>query len=273
MYSVTQIARSIEQPYGGYLRPSSLTKIQLDDGQVLAEKENVYPSLVGTAVDYLTRFFLGDDVVHAFNISIMGASIAEKKGYKGALEKADELLFEIEESNSLKDEVIINACRLSSFDVWYRCESDARIIEIETITPDSATICNIRIMVTRCLHFFEERGPVIRSEFTFEPNGYSAYCSSGDGDYLTSDAMWDIKVLRSRINRKHTLQLLMYWIMGQHSSNDIFSDLKYFGIYNPRLNIVYIANPNSIPEETITIVENDVIRYGAVFDFVLMDFL
>ncbi len=45
----------------------------LDDGQVLNAEESIATSLVGTAVDYLSRFMNGTAVEEAFEISLLGA--------------------------------------------------------------------------------------------------------------------------------------------------------------------------------------------------------
>lgn len=54
MSSVTQRVSQIKQPYGGYLRPRDFECIVLNDDNVLSEQENIHPSLVGMAVDYLS---------------------------------------------------------------------------------------------------------------------------------------------------------------------------------------------------------------------------
>ena len=45
----------------------------LDDGQALNPEESIAASLVGTAVDYLSRFMDGSAVEEAFEISLLGA--------------------------------------------------------------------------------------------------------------------------------------------------------------------------------------------------------
>ena len=96
--------------------------------------------------------------------------------------------------------------------------------------------------------------------FTFE-GGYTDIVSSGDGDYLTSDTLWDFKVSKDEPKSKHTLQLLMYYIMGTHSIYDEFDTIKKLGIFNPRKNKVYIANISSISPEIIEEVSCNVIGY------------
>ena len=112
--------------------------------------------------------------------------------------------------------------------------------------PDNATVKNIKILVQRSLKFWEDYGPIGKDGFTFEPNGYTETVNSGDGDYLTADTIWDFKVSKSKPTNKHTLQLLMYWIMGQHSGQAIFKNIQKLGIFNPRLNEVYLLSTNTI---------------------------
>ena len=74
MSSVTERIAQVRQPHGGYVRIRDFQSAQTDDGYVLGE-ENIHPTLVGLAVDYLTRFMLGDSIYDAFRISISGAEL------------------------------------------------------------------------------------------------------------------------------------------------------------------------------------------------------
>ena len=53
----------------------------------------------------------------------------------------------------------------------------------------------------------------------------------------------------------------MYWIMGQHSGQDIFKDIIRLGIFNPRLNIVYTLELKDISPNIIEEIEKSVICY------------
>ena len=55
--SVTQRVKTIRQPRGGYIPLRMMEKTEYYDGKVLGE-ENVSPSVVGLAVDYLTKMNL-----------------------------------------------------------------------------------------------------------------------------------------------------------------------------------------------------------------------
>ena len=250
-YSVTQRIKQINQPRGGYINPRTLEVVSLGDGiDALNPGESVSPGLIDSAVDYLTRFMLGDPVKEAFAISMLGARCLGKRS------AASRLMAGIK---GLDDRSIINAVKLSGFDVCFR-SSPRNYKPIEGINPDEPTIQNVRTMVERSLRFFDEYGPVVFGGFTFE-GGYTDTVSSGDGDFMTADTLWDFKVSKSRPTKNHTLQVLMYWRMGLRSIHAEFQNVKYLGIYNPRLNEVYRTSVDDIPRDVIVEVDRDVIGY------------
>ena len=250
MYSVTQRIKAIKQPRGGYIKPKEFTETTLDDGIELNPNENIHASLVGLAVDYLTRLMTGTSADEAFYISLLGSDrVNERKN-------AEKLISKIK---GLDDKSIINACKVVGYDVCFR----AGIIgykPVKEIQPDTETIENIRIMVNRCLAFWKEYGPVEVDGFTFE-GGYTEIVSSGDGDYLSQDTLWDLKVSKEAPKNKYTLQLLMYYIMGCHSIHKEFQKIKRLGIFNPRLNKVYLLDIANISDEIVREVSSEVIGY------------
>lgn len=260
MSSVTKRISEIKQPRGGYIKPSQFERHKIDDGNILNESENVHASVIGMAVDYLTRFMMGADILEAFKYPCIGAQIAEEYfGQKNAKKNAIKLLSNIK---SVNENSIISTCKLVTYDVWYRNPQGAIIAKgPDEINPDEETILNIEIMILRSLRFWENNGPIIQDGFTFEPNGYTETVSEGDGDYLTIDTLWDFKVSKSAPTSKHTLQLLMYWIMGQHSGQDVYKNIRNLGIFNPRLNEIYRLDVNTISTDIIEEVERDVICY------------
>ena len=278
MASVTARINQIKQPTGGYIKPSQFKAIQLEDDFFLYEKENIHGSVVGMAVDYLTRWIKSGDLLESFKISLMGAQMAEQCGKKGSIETAKKLILDIKD---LEKQSIVNACKLVTFDVWFRNPLNAMMAKDYSQTnPDADTVQNIQVLVLRSVEFFKKYGPVIQDGFGFVPKdgnekdyakmiktrkgsygGYTATVESGDGDFLTADTLWDFKVSKRKPTNQHTLQLLMYWIMGQHSGQDVFKDITKLGIFNPRLNTVYLLEIKDIPDEVIKTVEKDVICY------------
>lgn len=248
--SVTQRIKQVKQPRGGYLKPSSLTVTTLDDS-LLNPCETVSPQLVGLVVDYLTRYMTGSPAENVFSVSLMGADRINES------EKALNLLHNI---NGLDDISILNAVQLSNYDICYRAGASMYTSLSPSSLPDSDTAENIRIMVTRSINFLEKYGPKVLDGFTFE-GGYTDTISTGDGDFLTSDTLWDFKVSKNRPTSQHTLQILIYWRMGLHSIHSEFKNVSHLGIFNPRLNTVYRIATDSIPSEIIHTVETAVIGY------------
>ena len=69
MTSVTSRIKEIKQPRGGYLNPSSFDEIELNDGVILNNVENIPANIIGLVVDYISRMKMGDNKNDAFKIS------------------------------------------------------------------------------------------------------------------------------------------------------------------------------------------------------------
>lgn len=258
--NVTDRVRTVKQPRGGYIKLSQFKEITFDDKHVLNDNENISPAVIGMTVDYLTRYIKSGNKEEAFRISLHGATSAQMYGVQNANAVAKELLLGI---NGLNDKSIINACKLVTFDVWYRRgrEVASKCKGYLETNPDEATVNNVKTLVERCLAFFDRCGEITKDGFTFQGGGYTRTISTGDGDFLTADTLWELKVTKKKPDSTHTLQVLVYWIMGQHSGQEIFKNITKIGIFNPRLNIEYVLEVNSIPDDTIKTVEKDVIGY------------
>ncbi len=285
MPSVTQRINAIQQPRGGYINISQFTTATYTDGHEIIEsyENTIKPNIVGLATDYLTRTFLTNDKEKSFRVSLQGALIAEKlKCLKGAKNAALSLLNDINELDKIS---IINACKLSTFDAWCRNPKGMMLYYENSmcyydIAPTEDELNNIYIMVRRSLGFFGYKKSVKQCGFSFMPEnanedelkklhdgiidtygGYTKTVSSGDGDYLTDDTIWDMKVSKKNPDKDTTLQLLMYWIMGQHSNNNAFKQVNKIGVFNPYQNKSYSLDIASIPNETIKFVEEEIICY------------
>lgn len=239
----------IKQPRGGYINRKEFETIIREDGIKLNENENVPPSLIGLAIDYMTRFLMGTSKEEAFRISLKGArSIKEELN-------ANKFLSMI---HGLDAESIIYATKLVAYDDCFR----AGVLRHnpQEINPNQETIDNIVTMIKRSLSFWKEFGPIVKDGFNFK-GGYTRIISSGDGDYLTEDTLWEFKVLKSEFRSIHSLQLLVYYLMGKHSVQNEFDGIKKLGIFNPRLNKVYIIDICNISQEVLETVSQNVIGY------------
>lgn len=149
------------------------------------------------------------------------------------------------------------------FNVYYRVgmsllyrmmqKRDSPILTDETIE-------NIRTMVKRSLTFIENYGPITKDGFTLD-GAYTDIITIGDGDFLTENTVWDFKVSKHDPNKDHTLQLLIYYIMGKKSNNPEFKTVRNLGIFNPRLNKVYLLAISDVPTEVIAEVSEEIIAY------------
>lgn len=274
LYTVSQACRIVSQPRGGYIKLSDFEELSFDDEMTLYNTENISPNLVGMTVDYLTRFSIGIPLSTAFLSSIRGAYNMGIDVFKASAKLGKNI-------KGLDDQSIINACKLAAFDEAYRNPRYANdALSIDQINPDPITVSNIRVLVLRSISFWKQYGPVVETGFTFESpeqkkqgfrdkssldayisGGYTYAVANGEGDYLTKDTLWDYKVSKSKPKTRDTLQILMYWIMGKHSGQDVYKGINHVGIYNPRLNMAYLLDITKVSDDVIHIIERDIFGY------------
>ncbi len=273
MASVSTRVKQIHQPRGGYIKPSDFEEVNLYDEKTLGE-DNVHPTIVGMAVDYLTRYMMlkrddldnWDLVRYVFQFSACAyvqriVTLGDEVAAQDKKDKVD-IKYLLTHIHGLDDASIVTVCKLVTYDVWFRNPAVAMNSKVAKDTnPDKTTIRNIRIMVERSLFFWQLYGPIVDTNITFEKKGYTKVVDSGDGDFLTEDAIWDFKVSKSKPTSQDTLQVLMYWIMGQHSKQKQFKGVDRIGIFNPRLNKAFICEIENVPASVIEEVENEVICY------------
>lgn len=254
MTSVTQRIKAIKQPRGGYLNPRSFEKTQFDDGIELHPQasETVGPQLIGIVVDYLTRFSQGSPANKAFSVSLRGAKNVNETDY------ANELVSGVK---GLDDTSIVNACKLAGFDIAFR-GNVALYKPVQELEISPETIFNIKTMVERSNNFFSENGPIIQNDIKFL-GGYTSTITTGDADFLTQSTLWDMKVSKvEKISADITLQLLVYYLMGKKSMNEmLFDDVFYLGVFNPRLNVSHILDVTTVDSSIIDDVSENVIGY------------
>lgn len=236
--NTAECIEQIEQPEGGYIPPETLEPVPVpvdddDDGYavVLNPEENVSPDLINTAVDHMTRFGLGLRAEYAFtrSLAVFYPLSAEAWG----------LIPDIKYIND--DNSIINALRLSEFDFLHFGENNRPVGEID---PDEATIENVKIMVDRSCLFF---GVCVSNLF--------------NTGFMTFDTLWNLSTSEVRPTKKQTLRLLVDWRMGLDSAHaGWFQNVKYLGIYNPRLNEARRISVDVVPKDAIDAVENALSR-------------
>lgn len=264
--TVTQFAEITKQPLRGYVPVNVFKKKTYNDNKKLNIGENIHKSIMGLCVDYLTRYMVDKNKEKAFEISLRGLSLMPEGVRReiGFYESAEEVLRDI---NGLDETSIKRACLLCCFDQCYRVGiSYYKGFNINMVLPDENTINNIRVMVERACSFINSYGTITEYGYTFD-GGYSLKIRNGDGDYLTEDTIWDMKVSTKPINIIWTLQVILYWILGKHSKQDCFKTINKIGIFNPRENVVYIAKISDIPTDIIKDIEDDVVGYERIISY------
>lgn len=259
MTTVTRRIQEVKQPRGGYINPRNLEAQALSDDMALASVESVHASITGMAVDYLTRLANGSRPEEAFEISLRGAALLQQFGIP-AVADAKKALVSLTSGVQPDAAAVRAACQLVRYDVAYRAGPGMYNPHAQT-QPDAATIQNIQVMVARSARFFAEYGPVTLDGFTFD-GAYTDVVTAADGDFLTPDTIWDFKVSVKGPTKDHTLQLLMYYLMGRESGQSEFQTITHLGVFNPRLNTVYRIKVADIPSEVISEVSRDVIGYS-----------
>lgn len=255
MSSVVQRIKEVKQLRGGYINPKQFNYFELSSTEKLNEHENISASTIGLVIDYLFRIQQGELPQDAFRISLLGAKRA------GQEKIAENFLSKI--NNKFDNECIIFACKLTAFDMAYRADINPTMSQIY-VQPDENTINNIRIMLKRCQNFVNIYGE-IKSDLTFE-EGYTRTVHAGDGDFMTNNIIWDMKVSTKKLSSAHTLQIYMYYLLAKESckngAHPEYQSLQKLGIFNPRLNCVYILDTKDIPDEIEYAVKRNVLGYN-----------
>lgn len=162
--------------------------------------------------------------------------------------------------DGFSDRSVRAACLLCGFDAASR-RGPARWRAGRVVDPGPATVYNVRRMVARTLRFMDRVGPVVWEGFTFD-GGYTDRVTSGDGDLLTADGLWDLKVSRWPPNPTYTLQLLVYWRLGLHSTHPEYLRVRRLGLYNARSDTMWSVPVARIGADAVRAVERDVIGYA-----------
>lgn len=72
-------------------------------------------------------------------------------------------------------------------------------------------------MVTRVITFFKEVKSIKKIGFEFV-DGFTDVITAGDSDFLTNDAVIDLKVSKNKPNKDHTLQVFLYYLLSLRGS-------------------------------------------------------
>ena len=251
--AVTTRIRMVDQPPEGLLPLSLFGRTPLPDRAALHPRsmETVAPDIAGLYVDYMTRIAMGAPKRVAFRIPLLGARLVGQGKYaESLLSRMVDFAFPSARA----------ACLLLDFDAASR--RGPQYWRPRRMVPDAATYFNLTRMVARSRVFLDEYGPGVWEGFDFE-GGYTDRITSGSGDFLTGDTLWDFKVSGYPPNPRYTLQLLIYWRMGLHSVHPEYQSIRRLGFFNPRRNEVWLLDVDRITPELIDWTDRELIGYPA----------
>ena len=136
--------------------------------------------------------------------------------------------------------------RVVGLDVQAR---EGPVAELDAAPDRGVAVAAARVVVSTTLSF---------------PGGYTSTITVGDGDFMTQDGIWDIKVSKNPPTKEHTLQVLVYWLMGLHSCDPLttYHGVERIGIFNPRLGQEFFIGVDRIPKDVLRSVQLDVIGYS-----------
>ena len=248
---VTRLVGSVAQPPEGLLPLSLFGRARLGDRVRLAplSAETVAPDLVGLYVDYMTRVASGQSKRFAFHVPLAGARLV------GESARAESLLAGID---GFGRAAARNACLLLDYDSASR--RGPAYWRPRRMVPDEATYRNLTRMVARSRVFLDRYGPTVWDGFGFD-GGYTAAVTSGSGDFLTADTLWDFKVSIHRPIPAWTLQLLVYWRLGVHSVHAEYGSVRRLGFFNPRRDEVWLVDVDRIDAALVDWTDHELIGY------------
>lgn len=227
-----------------------------DKSDLQGDEESLKPTLMGTLIDYLTRIVIYKDL-KAFDF------IKNTKNKKLIQQLKKD--FKDIDYTQLTQENIKLVTRLCLFEHSFRgneyIDPLKENIEINTITCD-----HIKIMLNRANNFFNKFGHPVSTQYKCsittslkEKTYVEVY---GDGDYLLQDALVDFKVSKNGITRDYIRQLLIYYIgliEKDLRKKKIRKDqIKYLIIFNPRLDMFYKLDLESISKASLVEVNKNI---------------
>ena len=244
--TITALTNNVKQPRGGYLPVKLFKETHYESENELFPDENGSKSLIGTTVDNMTRILLGVKPDKVFEPASFGMLASKDLNF--------DLIYDV---IGLDDDSIFKAYQLSFYEQIYR-SGFKPTMDFELELPDNHTVENIREMVNRSLLYFKQQNKVTKVGETLSIKCHVGNIH-GDYDYLTEDSLVDMKVLTKKISNKHTLQIILYWIVGMKSKKKLFSNVKYLKLYNPRLNVEYSFDLDGLTPDILKSILDEVL--------------
>lgn len=256
--NISQCAENFSMKIPKELKTEKIIVDPDDTTYIAGDSESIKPSLMGTLIDYLTRIVICNDK-SAFDflrdirpswddlIDNINEAFADNHAYTPS-----DIETNIKKLNAYKVQTVVEVCKREQY---FRSGNSDDIKQEYTV--DDNLLKHIKKLLIRNKKFFDRFGESriigYHSHFGIKPNPVEYYGKSfdalhvfikGDGDYLLSNALMDLKV--SSLNNDKSFwkkQLILYYLgldKEELNSNDInYNDIKYLINFNPRYNVVY----------------------------------
>ena len=257
--SITRFAKQAKSlPLDRIIRPSEFHVDHLSkDALIPEDDETITPSNFGTLLDYLTRYILLGDI-NAFdlpNIELkryLDAGLISSDYFDEIMDKEKSLEPLVEKAaniDEIPDEVFNIGLDICAWAIAFRSGTYRKPVNY----PNQITIENLKLMLKRIEMFFWKYGRPSVTAFTASTkNGYL----SGDGDYLLSHTIIDLKASNKTTMQPYWVrQLLLYYTLGFYNH---FNDrvIKRLMIYNARVDTVFYINVSKIDKSVFEFVND-----------------
>ena len=151
------------------------------------------------------------------------------------------------------------ASELVVYDAVYRAGYYNPNLKTPKITNEDRDA--IELMVNETKLYLLEKEKIVALGVSFKAEGANNV-SPSDADFLTEESIIDLKCSVSKPTSKHTLQLILYYILGLHEYPNEFKKLKYIKIINPRIDKVFSYEIKKIDVEDLKYNEKEIMGYA-----------
>lgn len=256
--NISQCAENFSMKIPKELKTEKIIVDPDDTTYIAGDSESIKPSLMGTLIDYLTRIVICNDK-SAFDflrdicpscddlIENINEAFADNHAYTPS-----DIETNIKKLNAYKVQTVVEVCKREQY---FRSGNSDDIKQEYTV--DDNLLKHIKKLLIRNKKFFDRFGESriigYHSHFGIKSNPVEYYGKSfdalhvfikGDGDYLLSNALMDLKVSSSNSDKSFWKKQLLLYYLGldkeELEENDVkYENIKYLINFNPRYNVAY----------------------------------
>lgn len=242
LFDMAESADTTKKTEPSYYDLAKFNSVEMSDGLKLNPKINIGNPLYYSAIENLIKYICCGDIYKAFAIPLYGVLKADdyeksggKKNWYNSKKAVETLLQGIKEESDTKtcclsDNAIINACKITSFDVWVKNPVVAtKVKTYENVNPDKDTVQNIYILVKRVYDFFKDMGGDI--------------LMTNEGEYYAGNTLWSVNARGYVTMNKDRVQSLV-----RHFDGMVKTSISKVGIFSPIENKGYFIRIDKFNE-------------------------